>query len=88
MSAKFAEAEQALDEAAALGASEAEKRLWRGLIALYQGRTQDALVHLEKAAQALPDSVAAHAVLAWAYYDAGQADRFYLELAKVGAMTP
>jgi serine/threonine protein kinase len=88
MSGKFPEAEQALDEAVALGASEPEIHLRRGQIALYEGRTKDALVHLEKAAQALPDSVAARAVLAWAYYDAGQSDRFYLELANVGAGTP
>jgi serine/threonine protein kinase len=88
MSGKFTEAERALDEAARLGASESEIRLRRGQIALCEGRTQDALVHLEKAVQALPDSVAARAVLALAYFDAGQMDRFYLDLAKVGAMTP
>jgi len=88
MSGKFTDAEQALDEAARLGASEPEIHLRRGQIALYEGRTREALVHLEKAAQALPDSVAARAVLVLAYFDAGQMDRFYLELAKVGAMTP
>jgi tetratricopeptide (TPR) repeat protein len=88
MSGKFTEAGEALDEAARLGASEPEIRLRRGQIALYEGRTQDALVHLEKAVQALPDSVAARAVLVLAYFDAGQMDRFYSELAKVGAMTP
>jgi serine/threonine protein kinase len=88
MSGKFPEAEQALDEAARLGASEPEIQLRRGQIALYEGRSEDALVHLERAAQALPDSVAARAVLAWAYYDAGQMDRYYPEVAKVGAMTP
>jgi serine/threonine protein kinase len=88
MSGKYAEAEQALDEAVALGASGPEIHLRRGQIALYQGRSEDALVYLEKAAQALPDSVAARAVLVWAYLDAGQNDRFYLELARIAAMTP
>jgi tetratricopeptide (TPR) repeat protein len=88
MSGKYAEAEQALDGAVALGASEPEIYLRRGQIALYQGRSEDALVYLEKAARALPDSVAARAVLVWAYLDAGQSDRFYLELGKVAAMTP
>jgi hypothetical protein len=56
-------AEQALNEAVALGVSEAEQRLWRGIIALYEGRTQEALVDLEEAARALPESVAAGAYL-------------------------
>src|SRR5581483_5921862 len=88
MSGKYADAEQALDEAVALGTSQPETFLRRGQIALYEGRTPDALVYLEKAARALPDSVAARAVLAWAYYDAGQSDRFYLEFGKVAAMKP
>lgn len=75
MAGRFLEAQQALAEARVLGASPGEIELWRGQIELYQGNVEQALVRLEEAVELEPDSVAARAVLAQAYSDAGQADK-------------
>ena len=72
MGGRFDDAEQDLEQAAALGASRGEILLWRGQIALYRGKTQEALKDLEVAAQLLPNSVAAQAILLRAYHDVGQ----------------
>jgi tetratricopeptide (TPR) repeat protein len=77
MGGRFDDAEESLEQAAALGASKGEILLWRGQIALYRGNTQKALKDLEAAAELLPDSVAAQAILLRAYHDVGQFDRFY-----------
>lgn len=77
MRGKFSQAERALDEAIALGATTGDVRLLRGQIELHQGNTAKAIEHLEEAARLLPESVAVKALLMRAFMDAGQADRFY-----------
>jgi tetratricopeptide (TPR) repeat protein len=88
MSADFATAERASDDAVANGASAGEVRLLRGQVALHRGNSKEALEHLEEAARLLPESVAAQAILRRAYFDAGQSDRFYVSLAALGKLTP
>jgi serine/threonine protein kinase len=63
-------AEKAVGDAEALGVSAGETRLLRGFIALYNGRTTEAVGHFEQAARLMPDSVAARALLAKAHGEA------------------
>jgi hypothetical protein len=67
LAADLPAAERAVAEAELLGASPGETRFLRGFIAVYAGRSVEALAHLEQAARLMPESVSARALLAYAH---------------------
>jgi serine/threonine protein kinase len=67
----FEAADRAVDDAELLGASPGQIRILRGQVALDRGDLKTALRHLQQAIELLPDSVAARAAQARAYFDAG-----------------
>lgn len=76
MGADLDGADQAIAEAEQAGASPGQLHLRRGQIALHRGQSQDAIRHLEKAVQLLPNSVAAWGMLAAAHADDGHWERY------------
>jgi serine/threonine protein kinase len=80
--------ERALAEAEALGASTGEVRLLRGFVALHTGKPGEAVAHLEQAVKLMPDSVAARALLVWAYAGTTDWAAASRELAAAERMTP
>jgi tetratricopeptide (TPR) repeat protein len=70
LAADLPAAEKAVADAEALGASAGETRLLRGFIALHNGRTTEAVGHLEQAVRLMPDGVAPRALLAKAHGEA------------------
>lgn len=88
MGGDFAAAQEAVRQAEQLGASTGWVRLMRGQVALHQGLARAAVAELEQATRLLPDSVAAEALLALAYGEAGQWDRHYALLAVLDHRAP
>jgi len=92
MSADLDGADQAIGEAEILGASHGSIRMIRGLLALHRGDSRQAIMHLERAVELLPGSVAAYSLLATAYWAEGQGDRseiiFMNHIEKLTAVTP
>jgi tetratricopeptide (TPR) repeat protein len=82
MGGNFEAANGATAEAERLGATTGEVRLLRGLIAYYDGKTEDALEHFEQAVRLMPQSVAAHALLAVAYSEVSRWADYFQTLAK------
>jgi serine/threonine protein kinase len=72
MSGDFDAARQAIDEAERLGATPAQIHMVRGQIDLNTDKVPDAIEHFKKAAELLPDSVAARALLTLGYVEAGE----------------
>lgn len=90
-SGDFDEAERSIKEAELVGASTGWVRLLRGQIAYYRGDYREAVQHLEQSVKLLPESVAAHALLARAYSSNDQYDRYTQlqeTLEKMPAVTP
>ena len=81
-------AEQAVYDAERLEVSAGEIRLLRGQIALYSGKPQDAIDHLEKAVALMPRSVAAQGALAVAYGMIGPWEKWQKPLRKIDQLTP
>jgi tRNA A-37 threonylcarbamoyl transferase component Bud32 len=71
-SGDFPQAEQALERAAALGASPGWLEMLRGQVAFHRNETQEAVACLQRAVRLLPDSPAARGMLAVAYWQNGQ----------------
>lgn len=78
----------AIDEAEQLGASTAQLNLLRGQLELNAGRYQQACDKLERAVAAMPDSVAAHALLATAYDSNEQNDQVAKVLKRLKQLKP
>jgi tetratricopeptide (TPR) repeat protein len=76
MSGDLDGAEKAIAEAEVLGASHGSVHMIRGQLALHRGDTRKAIEHLEQAVNLLPRSVAAYSLLAEAYTEDGQWDRY------------
>ena len=68
--------EEAIREVEAHGGSTGQVRLLRGVAAFFRSDTAAAIAELEQAARLLPDSVAARVLLATAYTDNGQYERY------------
>jgi serine/threonine-protein kinase len=81
-------AAQAIGEAESLGASPGQMHLLRGQVALHRGDAAAARGHLEQAVERMPDSVAARAMLALAYYHAGQGGYFEQAARELDRLTP
>jgi serine/threonine protein kinase/predicted Zn-dependent protease len=64
--------DDAIKEIEALGASTGQVRLLRGVVAYFRQDAERAISELKQAVRLLPDSVAAHALLAMSYADYGQ----------------
>jgi tetratricopeptide (TPR) repeat protein len=79
---------QAIDEAESLGASPGRVHLLRGQVAFHQGNVEAARDHLERAVAQMPDSVAARAMLALAYYHTGRGLAFEQAAQDTDRMTP
>jgi hypothetical protein len=82
MGGNFEAANEAIAEAERLGVTTGEVRLLRGLIAYYSGKSPEALEHFEQAVRLMPDSVAAHALLAAAYSDVSRWSDYFQTLDK------
>jgi serine/threonine protein kinase len=67
---------RAIAVAEGLGAEAGQLNMLRGLVELHRGRMKEAIVHLEQAERQLPDDVAVRALLATAYLNDGQFQRW------------
>jgi serine/threonine protein kinase/tetratricopeptide (TPR) repeat protein len=67
--------DDAIKEVEELGGSPGQVRLLRGMAAYFRQDVESAISDLEQAAKLLPDSVAAHALLASAYADKGALEK-------------
>jgi serine/threonine protein kinase/tetratricopeptide (TPR) repeat protein len=76
MGGDLEKAEKAISEAEAYGASIAQVRMLRGMVAFYRGDFERARVDLEQAVKLDPDSVAARGMLAMAYLGFGDILRY------------
>src|SRR5262249_39397403 len=82
--------EQAIDRAETLHASPGEVRLLRGQLALSQLHYAEAVHHLEQAVRLLPESMAAHSLLALGFIELNARDWEWTdrELRKAASLTP
>ena len=85
---QFDEAEEALREAERLGASAGQVRMMRGWIACFSDRTTEAVQDLEQAVELLPQSVAARAMLSFAYGRIGEWGKANQALREMGELSP
>jgi RNA polymerase sigma factor (sigma-70 family) len=88
MSGGLDTAQQATAEAEAAGASTGQVHMLRGQIALHRGQSRDARRHLEEGVRLLPDSVAAWGMLAAAYADDGNWERYDWAVREMDNLTP
>jgi tetratricopeptide (TPR) repeat protein len=92
MAGDFDEAESAIGQAELLGASTGQIRMLRGQVAYHEGDLVSAKRHLEQAVKLMPETVAAKALLARAYYfDGGQTadmERLWRDLDRMAPSTP
>jgi serine/threonine protein kinase len=88
MSGDFDGAEKAIGEAELLGASAGQVRMLRGQVAFHRGDVPAATRELEQAVRLLPESVAARAMLALAYYNGGQTALMEQAWQHLDRMTP
>lgn len=84
----FDEANKAIHEAEDLGCSPGQLRILRGQLALYQGQIDEAIEHLKRACELLPDNGAAQSMLAVAYANAGRSGDYYKSLGDALRLTP
>jgi serine/threonine protein kinase len=82
--------DEAIKEIEALGASTGQVRLLRGVVAYFRQDIASAMSELEQAVKLLPESVAARALLAMSYADAGveKSEQFILEMAQLSPSSP
>ncbi|HTU90867.1 MAG TPA: serine/threonine-protein kinase [Gemmataceae bacterium] len=88
LGADLSMATKAVEEAEMLGATTGETRLLRGFIALYSGRSAEALAHLEQAVRLMPDSMSARSLLAYAYAAAAAWPAYERALEEAAALAP
>jgi hypothetical protein len=87
-SGDFPQAEQALERAAALGASPGWLEMLRGQVAFHRNETQEAVGCLQRAVQLLPNSPAARGMLAVAYWQNGQWEKYEETVEDLYRLTP
>jgi serine/threonine protein kinase len=83
--------DEAIKEIEILGASHGQVRLLRGVVAYFRQDVAGAISELEHAVKLLPESVAARALLAMSYADAGQVqnyEQFILEMSRLSPASP
>jgi serine/threonine protein kinase len=81
--------DDAIREIEDLGASTGQVRLLRGVVAYFRQDIETAVTELEQAVKLLPQSVAARALLAMSYADAGQdEERIIREMARLSPSSP
>jgi tetratricopeptide (TPR) repeat protein len=85
---QFDEAEQALRDAERLGASAGQVRMLRGWIDCFSDRTTEAVGDLEQAVNLLPQSVAARAMLSFAYGRIGEWEKANQALREMEELSP
>lgn len=85
--ADFDAALLAVAEAEAAGASKGRLHFLRGYVAWHKDEHAKAIGHLEKAAELLPDDLAAKALLLLVYHNSGQMDKFYPQLNSLNELT-
>jgi tetratricopeptide (TPR) repeat protein len=88
LSGDFDGVEKAISEAESLGALPGRIHWLRGQVAFHQGDVEAARQHLEQAVRLMPQSVAARAMLAVAYYHSGQNVRYNQLARELDTMTP
>jgi tetratricopeptide (TPR) repeat protein len=88
MSGDLEGAEQATAEAERAGASAGQIQMLRGQIALHRGQSREARQYLEDAVRLLPKSVAAWGMLAAAYADDGDWERYDKAVREMEQLTP
>jgi tetratricopeptide (TPR) repeat protein len=88
MSADLDAADQLTTEAEQAGASPGQVHMLRGQIALHRGSSKEATQHLEEAVRLLPKSVAARGMLAAAYADDGNWERYDKAVREMEQLTP
>jgi serine/threonine protein kinase len=81
-------AEETIRDAERLGASPGQVQMLYGQVAIYSGKSADAVNHLQQAIALLPDSVAARALLAYAYGSQGRWDEFGETIAEARELVP
>jgi serine/threonine protein kinase len=84
----FDGARHAIREAASLGCSAGEVRMLQGQLELYQGHDKEAIEHLTKATDLLPQSVAAWSMLAVAKMSAGSQTESQRALVRAMELSP
>jgi serine/threonine protein kinase len=83
--------DHAIKEIEDLGASTGQVRLLRGVLAYFRQEIDSAINELEQAVKLLPESVAARALLAMSYADAGQLEKYedvIVTMAQLSASSP
>jgi tetratricopeptide (TPR) repeat protein len=88
MSGDLDAAEKAIVEAEQAGASIGQVEMLRGQIALHRGQTSHARMHLQKAVEQLPKSVAARGMLAVAYAYDGDWEQYGRMIQEMEQLTP
>jgi serine/threonine protein kinase len=71
-----------------LGASTGQVRLLRGVLAYFRQENETAINELEQAIKLLPESVAARALLAMAYADASQLEKYEAVIVTMAQLSP
>ena len=80
--------ERAIKEIEELGGSTGQVRLLRGVVAYFGQDLEGAINELEQAVKLLPESVAARALLAISYTDAGQDDKYERCILEMARLSP
>ncbi len=80
--------DEAIKEIEELGASPGQVRLLRGVVAYFRQDVESAINDLEQAVRLLPESVAARALLAMSYGDAGQIEKWEQLMREVAQLSP
>jgi serine/threonine protein kinase len=88
MSGDLHRAEKAISEAELHGALVHQVRMLRGQVALFRGDLERALIDLEQAVKLAPDSAATQGMLATAYYNLGDWERYEQTLTKLETLSP
>jgi tetratricopeptide (TPR) repeat protein len=78
----------AIKEIEELGASTGQVRLLRGVLAYFRQDVENAINELEQAVKLLPESVAARALLAMSYADAGQVENYEHFMVSMAQLSP
>ena len=80
--------DNAIKEIEKLGASTGQVRLLRGVVAYFRQDIAGAISELEQAVELLPESVAARALLAISYSDAGKDEKYERFIVEMAQLSP
>jgi tetratricopeptide (TPR) repeat protein len=84
----FDQAQHAIGEAESLGVAPGWLRLLQGQLAFHRSESHEAVAHLGEAARLLPESLTAQSMLAVAYWQNGQWDKFEAVFRGLGKLRP